>query len=63
MLLLEILEIQAHRIVLVYQVHPKEREKTRNTLKQEIKKWTFCILLPFKQLRTFTSVLYILSLL
>lgn len=35
-LLLEILEIQAHPIVLVYQVHPKERGKTRNTLKQEI---------------------------
>lgn len=32
MLLLEILEIQAHRIVLVYQVHPKERKK-RNARK------------------------------
>lgn len=41
MLLPEILEIQAHQIVLVYQVHPKEREKTRDTLKQEISKWTF----------------------
>lgn len=35
MLLLEIPEIQAHRIVLAYQVHPKERGKKRNTLKQE----------------------------
>lgn len=33
MLLLEILEIQAHRIVLVYQVHPKEREKNKEHIK------------------------------
>lgn len=31
MLLLEILEIQAHQIVLVYQVHPKERGKKKET--------------------------------
>lgn len=62
MLLLEILEIQAHRFVLVYQVHPKEREKKRNTLKQEIFKWTLCFILPLKQMRT-SHQYYALSLL
>lgn len=62
MLLLEILEIQAHRIALVYQVHPKGREKNKEHIKTR-SEMQFLHPSSIQTNETFTSVLCITSLL